>query len=196
VNVPREKLFEAAKRIMGDAGLLADGVMDIVYADEEGTGIGPTLEFYSLISKEVRSLPIWRDSGHETGLFPVPVREADIEATAAHFEFIGRLVAKAIFDDRLVDLPLSPAFWKLVFRRNYSVMDLYDIDKDLANTMTTLHDIAARRQEILDDPTYSHDIKARLIDNLNFKGVKIDDLQLVFTLPGHDEIELRPNGKN
>ena len=55
------------------------------------------------------------------------------------------MAAKALFDDRLVDLPLSPAFWKLILRKNFSLSDLYSIDKDLANTLTALHDIANRR---------------------------------------------------
>ena len=55
---------------------------------EVGTGLGPTLEFYSLISREFarRDLKIWRDAdnthpgsyvSHPTGLFPAPVDSAD-----------------------------------------------------------------------------------------------------------------------
>ena len=48
----------------------------------------------------------------------------------------------------------------------------------------------------MDERDYTPEQKARMIDGLNFKGMLIDDLQFVFTLPGYDEIELRPNGKN
>ena len=54
-----------------------------------GTGLGPTLEFYSLVSKEFarRDLKIWRDADqtrlgqyvhHPDGLFPAPISPDDI----------------------------------------------------------------------------------------------------------------------
>ena len=53
------------------------------------TGLGPTLEFYSLVSKEFarRDLKIWRDSDstvpgvyvqHPQGLFPAPLGLSDV----------------------------------------------------------------------------------------------------------------------
>jgi E3 ubiquitin-protein ligase TRIP12 len=57
---------------MGDVGLIKTGMLDIEYLHEEGTGVGPTLEFYSLLAKEIRKLEIWRNSEHEQGLFPGP----------------------------------------------------------------------------------------------------------------------------
>jgi len=38
----------------------------------------------------------------------------------------------------MVDLPLSSAFWKVIFRKNFSVVDLHAVDKDLASTIITL----------------------------------------------------------
>ena len=94
----------------------------------------------------------------------------------------------------MVDLPLSAAFWKLIFRKNFSVVDLHSVDKDLASTIITLQEVANRRAEILSDREYTPDQKDRLVRNLNFKGVPIHDLGLVFTLPGYDEVELKPGG--
>jgi E3 ubiquitin-protein ligase TRIP12 len=59
-------------------------VLEIEYFDEIGTGLGPTLEFYSLASREFarRNLGLWRDEDetkegsyvfHPSGLFPVPL---------------------------------------------------------------------------------------------------------------------------
>lgn len=53
------------------------------YFEEVGTGLGPTLEFYSLVSKEFarKDLKIWRDAdtagtgvyvSHPMGLYPAP----------------------------------------------------------------------------------------------------------------------------
>ena len=38
-------------RILGDTALLKFGMLEFDFTDEEGTGIGPTHEFYTLISK-------------------------------------------------------------------------------------------------------------------------------------------------
>jgi E3 ubiquitin-protein ligase TRIP12 len=63
--------------------------LEVEYFDEVGTGLGPTLEFYSLVSKEFarRDLKIWRDADsaapgiyvrHPTGLYPAPISPEDI----------------------------------------------------------------------------------------------------------------------
>lgn len=100
-------------------------------------------------------MDIWRNSGHENGLFPSPL--ATSGGSLELFKFVGVVIAKAMLDDHMVDLPLSPAFWTLVFRRNYAVTDLQYIDRDLASTMTILQELANRRLEILQDLDYSPD---------------------------------------
>jgi len=72
VSVPREKILEAATRIMRDPQIIKYGLLDIEYYNEEGIGLGPTLEFYSLLSSEIRNLPIWRKTA-DSGLFPAPI---------------------------------------------------------------------------------------------------------------------------
>jgi E3 ubiquitin-protein ligase TRIP12 len=64
-------------------------VLEVEYFEEVGTGLGPTLEFYSLVSKELarRDLKIWRDADsmmtgpyvhHPQGLFPAPLGPLDL----------------------------------------------------------------------------------------------------------------------
>lgn len=103
-----------------------------------GTGLGPTLEFYTLVSRELRrkELHLWigaldtdrgsiktadckpeDDEGQQYvytpfGLFPKAVQQ-DAEGVGVSarvlqlFTFMGRFIAKAMLDNRLVDLPLS-----------------------------------------------------------------------------------------
>jgi E3 ubiquitin-protein ligase TRIP12 len=70
------------------------GILEIEYFDEVGTGLGPTLEFYSLASKAFarRSLGLWRDEDetmvgehvhHPRGLFPRPISEHESEEAVA-----------------------------------------------------------------------------------------------------------------
>jgi len=137
VKIPREKIFEAGQKVMESLAQIRHGMLDVEYYDEEGTGVGPTLEFYCpLLSKDIRQLSIWRNGGHELGLFPSPCAKS--KKSLEYFTFVGTAIAKAILDDHMVDLPMSPAFWTLIFRKNYAITDLNYIDKDLASTMIIL----------------------------------------------------------
>lgn len=117
-------------------------ILEIEFIDEEGTGLGPTLEFFSLIATELqrKTLALWHCEdnpelsdnkdlfAHSTnGLFPIaypPVEsmaENSKEAYEQHynsvlelFNFLGIFLAKSLQDQRLVDLPFSHSFLKVL----------------------------------------------------------------------------------
>jgi E3 ubiquitin-protein ligase TRIP12 len=85
VRISRSQLLESAAKVLELYGT-STGILEVEYFDEIGTGLGPTLEFYSLASKEFarRSLKLWRDEDdskagayvHATrGLYPAPAME-------------------------------------------------------------------------------------------------------------------------
>lgn len=43
---------------------------------------------------------------------------------------IGYFCARAILDDRLISLPLSPVMWDLLLKRNFNIHSLSELDKD------------------------------------------------------------------
>jgi E3 ubiquitin-protein ligase TRIP12 len=177
---------------MNDKTLLQFGSLEFDYVDEEGTGAGPTLEFYSLTAREIRGMKVWRSTGEDCGLFPLPVVAADTEEM---FEFLGRFVGKAISDEKVLDLPLSPAFWKLVFSQSLTLSDLIYVDKSLHRYLSDLHEVVARRHWILSNANFSPDVKERQLSQLTYKGTPIPNLALNFTVPGYD-LELKPQGKD
>lgn len=72
----------------------SSSVLEVEYFEEVGTGLGPTLEFYSLVSREFarRNLKLWRDADashpgiyvhHPKGLFPAPLSPDDSVKDAA-----------------------------------------------------------------------------------------------------------------
>jgi E3 ubiquitin-protein ligase TRIP12 len=86
-----------------------------------GTGLGPTLEFYALVSRELQrgDLELWLGetvSGGldgqtqyihaPNGLFPAPLAKnakvVQVARVKAKFRFLGRLMAKAVMDSRMV----------------------------------------------------------------------------------------------
>jgi E3 ubiquitin-protein ligase TRIP12 len=67
----------------------SSSVLEVEYFEEVGTGLGPTLEFYSLVSKEFarKDLKVWRDAdatssssyvSHPSGLYPSPLSGEDV----------------------------------------------------------------------------------------------------------------------
>ena len=95
-----------------------------------GTGLGPTLEFYALVSREMQNidLELWRgepvkrnevrDDGHTyvfnaAGLFPAPLarnaKMSHVNKIKSKFRFLGKFMAKALMDSRMVSicLPVS-----------------------------------------------------------------------------------------
>lgn len=102
--------------------------LEVEFFSEVGSGLGPTLEFYALVSKEFarKDLSIWRDgNGNDsssfvfspTGLFPSPLVDVSSEAGKKKlkvFRVLGQFVAKALMDSRIIDVHLSRAFMKLV----------------------------------------------------------------------------------
>ena len=193
--IPRAGILQAGMKILSDPGLLRFGLLEFDFEGEEGTGTGPTLEFYTLISNEIRKLEIWRDSGEVNGLFPAPIQTQDLSKITKLFTFIGKLVAKALYDDRLLNLPFNPVFWKLVLGRTISLLDLEAVDKNIGSYLLELNQVAKNKLQVLEDHQDA-DIRDKHIKRLDLKGVRIEDLHLNFTLPGYEQIELKPNGKN
>jgi E3 ubiquitin-protein ligase TRIP12 len=88
VRISRKHILESAVKVFELYGS-SSSVLEVEYFEEVGTGLGPTLEFYSLVSKEFarKDLKIWRDSdllspspyvGHPTGLYPAPIGREDL----------------------------------------------------------------------------------------------------------------------
>jgi E3 ubiquitin-protein ligase TRIP12 len=88
VRISRKHILESAVKVFELYGS-SSSILEVEYFEEAGTGLGPTLEFYSLVSKEFarRDLKIWRDADpthpglyvyHPAGLYPAPISQDDI----------------------------------------------------------------------------------------------------------------------
>ncbi|XP_063240551.1 E3 ubiquitin-protein ligase HECTD1 isoform X2 [Bacillus rossius redtenbacheri] len=146
VKVPRgDDLLDWAVQVMRTH---ADrkSILEVEFQGEEGTGLGPTLEFYALVAAELqrKDLGMWlcdddqEEAGGNTpdplglpeggarppgyyvrrppGLFPAPLPQdsAACDRAAGYFWFLGVFLAKVLQDSRLVDIPLSQPFLKLM----------------------------------------------------------------------------------
>ncbi|KAI6238131.1 HECT-type E3 ubiquitin transferase [Aphelenchoides fujianensis] len=177
-----EHLFENAVRVM-KFHAARKAVLEIEYLGEEGTGLGPTLEFYALVAAEFqrKSLAMFLcdDEDHEQqrleadsldlgegtkppgyyvrragGLFPAPAPQgsAEAERIAESFRILGIFLAKVLQDSRLVDLPLSLAFLRLLTSDSVAGSnegDLEDVNLDGLLGLADLEEIHSHKAKFL-----------------------------------------------
>ena len=81
VRISRKRILESAHKVM-EMYATSRAVLELEYFNEAGTGLGPTLEFYTLLSHELqrKGMGMWRaDDGNtepaagEPRLPPLPV---------------------------------------------------------------------------------------------------------------------------
>ncbi|GBG69914.1 hypothetical protein CBR_g4741 [Chara braunii] len=267
VRVSRQRILESAVKVM-DLYASHKAVLEVEYFGEVGTGLGPTLEFYTLLSHELqrRSLMLWRteieqpsvevkvsasveedvdmrdmdeEDGavvstsaavHTTrnestaegsgvrsqsvqrderarqeehvyaphGLFPRPwpVPAPDAAENPArkkvmeYFKLLGTVMAKALQDGRLLDLPFARAFYKLVLGQELDLFDMKSFDPELGRTLEEMHALSRRRIVLEVSPGN----RQAEISNLRLMGSRVEDLCLDFTLPGYPDYELKQGG--
>ncbi|GAX77476.1 hypothetical protein CEUSTIGMA_g4920.t1 [Chlamydomonas eustigma] len=245
VRVSRKRILESAIKVM-ELYARQRTVLELEYFGEVGTGLGPTLEFFTLLSHDLqkRSLGMWRheDNVHSTnsedalaattkkqsgggvatagiaagerpaasvpagaeawheaseyvnapwGLFPSPLPPSSPKATSviSYFKLLGRSLAKALQDCRLMDLPLSYVFYRALLGKGLGLHDISRFDPQLGSTLErlTLALAASRTATSSTGKGASH-------PEILLDGVPLSDLCLTFTLPGYPEFELKPGG--
>ncbi|KAI3736382.1 hypothetical protein L6452_15921 [Arctium lappa] len=237
-RLPRQKVRVSRNRILDSAAKVMEmyssqkAVLEVEYFGEVGTGLGPTLEFYTLLSHDLQKddLRMWRsnsldvsmamevepegkkdgktnDSGPASGrgagniiiaphgLFPRPWPVAadssggsQFAKVIEYFRLLGCVMAKALQDGRLLDLPLSTAFYKLVLGQELDLHDVSSFDAELGKTLQELQALVCRKQYLESMP--GHDRNEP--HDLTFRGAPIEDLCLDFTLPGYPDFVLKP----
>eukprot|EP01105_Mastigella_eilhardi_P018724 TRINITY_DN435_c0_g1_i1.p1 TRINITY_DN435_c0_g1~~TRINITY_DN435_c0_g1_i1.p1 ORF type:complete len:1502 (+),score=362.71 TRINITY_DN435_c0_g1_i1:242-4507(+) len=220
VRVARSRVLESAMKVM-ELGTYRS-VLEVEYFGEPGSGLGPTLEFFTLVSHEFQRLrlEVWHteeiarqqqqqqqqqqpaaaseatpetepqsqlagtdDAGEYVyslgGLFPKPVNPAQWDALDRErvargmppldtlFFLMGKLVAKALLDQRLLDMRFSDAFLRWCLGEALSLGDLRALRPRFGASLGALADMAS---------------------------ADVDALCLDFRVPGEPEWELKSGG--
>jgi E3 ubiquitin-protein ligase TRIP12 len=139
VRIARTRIVESASKVLDMYGR-NHALLEVEFFGEVGTGLGPTLEFYTIVSRELQrhALGLWRASSTDDyvqaseGLFPRPLKLTQRSggtasrlmegrsggrgdpSVAGRFRMLGRLLGKALQDNRLLDIHLSPLLYKML----------------------------------------------------------------------------------
>ncbi|WOK98807.1 E3 ubiquitin-protein ligase [Canna indica] len=241
VRVSRNRILESAVKVM-EMYSSQKSVLEVEYFGEVGTGLGPTLEFYTLLSHDLQKdkLGLWRsnsssgsssmqidgdgpDSGKNDkvllakklgnelptgrrelvqaplGLFPRPwppnadaSDSSQFSKVIRYFHLVGQTMAKALQDGRLLDLPLSTAFYKLVLGHELDLHDILLFDAEFGKTLQEMQALVCRKKFLETSPSNNQ----MPISDLHFRGTPVEDLCLDFTLPGYPDYILKAGGEN
>ncbi|OZC07477.1 HECT-domain protein [Onchocerca flexuosa] len=244
-QVPRndEQLFEYAVRLL-EFHASRKAVLEVEYIDEEGTGLGPTLEFYALMAAEFqrKDLAMWMCDDIDTdqtqkldlgegmkppgyyvrragGLFPasLPISSEENSRVSKLFRIFGIFLAKVLQDGRLVDLPLSQPFLKMITSSQLSeevpnlsgVLTLDDLEEVSPVKGRILKELAAyvvQKRSIEIDNRFDPNTRRQQIQqlklNINGSECTVEDLSLTFcvnppsTVFSYKQMELIENGAN
>ncbi|KAK6464352.1 ubiquitin--protein ligase [Scheffersomyces coipomensis] len=215
VRISRKMILQSAVKVLGLYGS-TPGILEIEYFDEVGSGLGPTLEFYATISKEFskKMLKLWRDDGNsrdveyvsnKLGLFPAPMDKPQLNSDNGKkvlyfFSSLGKFIARALLDSRIIDFNFNPNFLKLVQSFNYgsqksgtrnlkklaNFASLRLVDAELANSL----------EHLLKYVKLFPTVNQKDRDSIMVDGATLKDLEIYFELPGYPEYDLMSGGKD
>lgn len=203
VRIKRDAVFESLVKLLGMDGHHKT-MLEVEFFNEVGSGLGPTLEFFTLACKcirarkgvrrsplEKRSL-IWRSDDDDAsddkeylnprlGLYPRPCTGECVSIVSSIFYSLGSFVAKSFLDSRQLDLQFNPLFIEQLFSE-FSVLQPESI-------------IQNAEEGILKVKAVSPQLYQSLVSLKNeTSSESFDAMSLDFTLPGFPDYELLPGG--
>ncbi len=213
VRISRNRILESAMKVMELYGQ-SPSILEVEYFEEVGTGLGPTLEFYSTVSKEFskKKTKMWRENESDAakefafgrrGLFPAPMDEESAKSESGQkvlhlFKMLGKFVARSMLDSRISDVSFNPTFFRVGEGSSAvapSLGAVTAVDQDLARSLKVLKKYTKAKQRIEEDANLSDAQKAQKVSQIRIDDARIEDMGLDFTLPGYANIALCPNGE-
>ena len=193
IIVERDKILDHGFTLLNDAVTSKFfGFLEFEYKGEIGNGLGPTLEFFNLIFEKLREEKyLWYKTTDGSWYPNVGLNEN--ETGIKMFKLLGYIIGRAIYDDRLIDIPLSRVFWNLILERPVLFEDIEIIDKNLFKALNDFKSLLKQKNDLLkSEPNLTgEEIENRILYNNN----KLSSLDIYFTFPGTD-LELKEGGAN
>jgi E3 ubiquitin-protein ligase TRIP12 len=207
LEVPRDEVLENAYVKMKDLQR-DESFLEFQFEDEVGTGLGPTLEYYALIGKAIKEEPnMWKETS-DNSLYPNPLNykkrtSKEKKKIEKFFELVGTITARSLMDERLIDLPFSVVFWKLVFSETAILDDVETIDRSFYRGLIMIQDLIEKAEErqkeqkhkqfFSEEGSQENEWNCPQFEQKDHE-IKVEDLCLTFTLPGSENIELTKKG--
>ena len=194
IIVDRNKILEHGFTLLDDAvSSKFFGFLEFEYVGEIGNGLGPTLEFYYLVFEKLKEdKRLWYKTT-DGYLYP-NLGLNDNKECIKLFKLLGYIIGRAIYDDRLMDIPLSRVFWDLALERPVLFKDMETIDKNLYKAINDLKQIIKQKKELIkNNPNISEE---EIENKVLYNNKKLNELDIYFIFPGNNDIELKQGGSD
>ena len=192
IIVDRNKILEHGFTLLNDAVTSKFfGFLEFEYIGEIGNGLGPTLEFFYLVFDKLREdKRLWYKTT-DGSMYP-NLGLNNNEECIKLFKLLGYIIGRAIYDDRLMDIPLSRVFWSLLLERPVLFKDMKIIDSNLYKAVNDFKNLIKIKKDLIKN---NPNITDEEIENkVLYNNEKLKDLDLYFTFPGYNDIELKQGG--
>ena len=208
-TVPKEDTLKIAEHVLSLKDVIPYWMFSFKNNKEEGPGV--TRQFYSKFSRDIKrhDLNLWigepqlasdgvKYVNSPCGLYPSPCLVLD-DKSKHILTAIGKLMAKALMDNMLMDLQFSPALYKYLVEGANKVQclnlnDVKDVVPSLTKFVDAMVDIMKEASRIKSDSSLTSEEKQHALSNLNYDGCSFEDLCINFTLPGFPDIEMVKGG--
>ena len=197
VNVERENIIENGCNIINDEITSRfRGYLEFEYKGEIGNGLGPTLEFYTLIIEKIKEEDLWYKTT-DGSLFPKLLNDNENnEEVLKLFKLLGFIIGRAIVDDRLLDIPLSKVFWNLALDKPILFKNIKIIDSNLYKTLNDFINLINEKKAYIKKNNIEQIDKINFDDIILYNNCKLSELDIYFIFPGYNNIELKENGND
>ena len=191
IIVERDKILEHGFTLLNDAVTSKFfGFLEFEYKGEIGNGLGPTLEFFNLIFEKMKEdKNLWYKTTDGSWYPNIGLNEN--ETAIKTFKLLGYIIGRAIYDDRLIDIPLSRIFWNLLLERPVLFEDIDQIDHNLFKALNDFKNLINQKKILLEkEPNLTEEeIEKKILYN----NSELRSLDIYFTFPGSD-LELKKDG--
>ena len=198
INVERDKIIEHGFNILNDEITSKfRGFLEFEYNGEIGNGLGPTLEFYTLIIEKItEEKDLWYKTT-DGSLYPRLLNDNENNDKILNlFKLLGYMIGRAIYDDRLLDIPLSKVFWSLVLDKPLLFKNIKIIDTNLYKTLEDFINLINKKKEYIKNNNIENCENYNFDDKILYNNCKLSELDIYFIFPGYFNIELKPNGND
>ena len=194
IIVDRNKILDHGFTLLNDAVTSKFfGFLEFEYIGEIGNGLGPTLEFFYLVFEKLReNKKLWYKTT-DGSLYPNLGLNEDDECIKL-FKLLGYIIGRAIYDDRLMDIPLSRVFWSLLLERPIIFKEMEIIDKNLYKVINDFRNLIKIKKDLIKkNPNLTDE---EIENKVLYNNKKLKELDLYFTFPGYNDIELKEGGSD
>ena len=197
IIVERDRILEHGFNILNDELTSKfKGYLEFEYIGEIGYGLGPTLEFYTLIMDKIKEEKIWYKTT-DGSLYPILLNyNKNNENILQLFKLLGYMIGRAIYDDRLLDIPLSRVFWNLVLDKPFIFKNIKLIDSNLYKALKDFKNLINVKNEYIKTNNIEKPDAYNFDDIILYNKCKLSELDIYFNFPGYEDIELKPDGNN